>query len=295
MSKPQTILDLSECIKLARELDILGDYEKALSKYQTALNLVTQRKSEVSDSSLKENWSQVETLINNEIKMTQDALKFARTFQNSDETRLERAKQEEICNQNLKRINQEQNEIQYDPRWKRFGGMRPFEVWEKDEPEDPKERDPDVWSPPKVKPNQNQNRGFNRERAKAYDPKKAAGYGNVGKAPPGKGQNQKGKDTGKNNVKDENDPRKGKSIIKFLFSNFSLFKNIENDNIIEILSEIKKRRNNASSKNIQKILYEKKKVDQKKSDETHLEKEELPKFNNILLDDDIKENINIKK
>ena len=31
MSKPQTILDLSECIKLARELDILGDYEKALS------------------------------------------------------------------------------------------------------------------------------------------------------------------------------------------------------------------------------------------------------------------------
>ena len=55
MSKPQTILDFSECIKLARELDILGDYEKALSKYQTALNLVTQRKSEVSDSSLKEN------------------------------------------------------------------------------------------------------------------------------------------------------------------------------------------------------------------------------------------------
>ena len=213
MSKPQTILELNECIKLARELDILGDYEKALSKYQTALNLVIQKKSEVSDSSLKENWSQVEALINNEIKMTQDALKFARTFQNSDETRLERAKQEEIRNQNLRRINQEQNEIQYDPRWKRFGGMRPFEVWEKDEPEDPKERDPDVWSPPKVKPNQNQNRGFNRERAKAYDPKKAAGYGNVGKAPPGKGQNQKGKDTGKNNVKDENDPRKGKSAF----------------------------------------------------------------------------------
>ena len=152
MSKPQTILDLSECIKLARELDILGDYEKALSKYQTALNLVTQRKSEVSDSSLKENWSQVETLINNEIKMTQEALKFAQTFQNNDETRLERAKQEEIRNQNLMRNNQEQkNEIQYDPKWERFGGMRPFEIWEKDEPEDPKERDPDVWSPPKVK------------------------------------------------------------------------------------------------------------------------------------------------
>ena len=205
MSKPQTILDLSECIKLARELDILGDYEKALSKYQTALNLVTQRKSEVSDSSLKENWSQVETLINNEIKMTQEALKFAQTFQNNDETRLERAKQEETRNQNLMLNNQEQkNEIQYDPKWERFGGMRPFEIWEKDEPEDPKERDPDVWSPPKVKPN---NRGFNRGRLVNYDPKAAA------KAQAGKGQNPKGKDTGKNGGKEEKDPKKGKSAF----------------------------------------------------------------------------------
>jgi hypothetical protein len=186
MSKPQTILDLNECIKIARELDILGEYEKALTKYQTALNIITKRKSEVTDSSLKDKWSEVKTIINNEIKMTQDALKFARTFQNSYETRLERVKQEEIRNQNLKRINQEQkNEIQYDPRWKIFGGMRPFEVWEKDEPEDPKERDPDVWSPPKVNSN---NRGFNRERANNYDPKADQA---------GKGQNPKGKDTGK--------------------------------------------------------------------------------------------------
>ena len=63
--------------------------------------------------------------------------------------------------------------------------MRPFEVWEKDEPEDPKERDPDVWSPPKVNSN---NRGFNRERANNYDPKADQA---------GKGQNPKGKDTGK--------------------------------------------------------------------------------------------------
>ena len=205
MSKPQTILDLNECIKIARELDILGEYEKALSKYQTALNLVTQRKSEVSDSSLKEKWSQVETLINNEIKMTKEALKLAQIFQNSDETRLERAKLEEIRNQNLMQNNQEQNnEIQYDPKWKRFGGMRPFEVWEKDEPEDPKERDPDVWSPPKVKPN---NKGFNRGRLVNYDPNAAA------KAQAGKGQNPKGKDTGKKGGKEEKDPKKGKSAF----------------------------------------------------------------------------------
>ena len=108
MSKPQTILDLNECIKITRELDILGEYEKALTKYQTALNIITKRKSEVTDSSLKDKWSEVKTIINNEIKMTQDALKFARTFQNSYETRLERVKEEEIRNQNLKRINQEQ-------------------------------------------------------------------------------------------------------------------------------------------------------------------------------------------
>ena len=101
MSKPQTILELNECIKLARELDILGDYEKALSKYKTALNIVTQRKSEVTDLSLKDKWSQVENLIKNEIIMTHEALKIARTFQNSDETRLERARQEEMRNNQI--------------------------------------------------------------------------------------------------------------------------------------------------------------------------------------------------
>ena len=113
MSKTHTILDLNEYVKLARELDILGDYEKALSKYKTALNIVTQRKSEVTDLSLKDKWSQVENLIKNEIIMTHEALKIARTFQNSDETRLERARQEEMRNnQILMRDNEEpKNEI----------------------------------------------------------------------------------------------------------------------------------------------------------------------------------------
>ena len=98
MSKTHTILDLNEYVKLARELDILGDYEKALSKYKTALNIVTQRKSEVTDLSLKDKWSQVENLIKNEIVLSHEALKIARTFQNNDETRLERARQEEMTN-----------------------------------------------------------------------------------------------------------------------------------------------------------------------------------------------------
>ena len=217
MSKVHTVLDLSDYVKLARELAILGDYERSLSKYKTALNIVTQRKSEVTDLSLKDKWSQVENLIKNEIIMTHEALKIARTFQNSDETRLERARQEEMRNNQIlmrdyeepkNEIKQQKNE--YDPRWKRFGGMRPFEVWEKGEPEDKKERDPDVWSPPKVKPKNNQNRGFDRERAKNYNPKAGANYGNVGKAPAGgKGANSKGgNDKGK-----KDDPKSGKSAF----------------------------------------------------------------------------------
>ena len=57
----------------------------------------------------------------------------------------------------------------YDPRWKRFGGMKPFQVWEKGNADDLKKpyKDPDVWDPPPPKPKRdNINRGFNREKIK---------------------------------------------------------------------------------------------------------------------------------
>ena len=217
MSKSHTILDLNDYVKLARELDILGDYEKALSKYKTALNIVTQRKSEVSDLSLKDKWNQVENLIKNEIVMSHEALKIARTFQNSDETRLERARQEEMKNNQIlmRDYDQPKNEIKqrpqqndYDPRWKRFGGMKPFEVWEKGNPDDLKKpkKDPDVWSPPKIKPkNNNINRGFDRDRAKNYNPggnKKGPSSNKAG------ANNNKGNN---NNNNDKKDPKSGKS------------------------------------------------------------------------------------
>lgn len=101
MSRNHTILDLNDYVKLARELDILGDYEKALSKYKTALKIVTERKSQVKDLSLRDKWNQIENLIKNEIIMTHEALKIARTFQNDDESRLERARQEEMRNNQI--------------------------------------------------------------------------------------------------------------------------------------------------------------------------------------------------
>ena len=120
--------------------------------------------------------------------------------------------------------------------------------------------------------------------------------------------------------------KKGNNIIKFLFSNYSLYSNKDGageENLLKKLVEIKQKNHNnfskikkfnKSSTNIfrntsnnfknilfkkNSVIYEKKKpFDKKRNVETHLEKEELPKFNqNIQIqqasDDDIEDNINI--
>ena len=222
MSRNHTILDLNDYVKLARELDILGDYEKALSKYKTALKIVTERKSQVKDLSLRDKWNQIENLIKNEIIMTHEALKIARTFQNDDESRLERARQEEMRNNQIlmrdyqpeqprEEIKKTPNKKEYDPRWERFGGIKPFDVWKKgnnpDELKKPK-RDPNSVFTPQNK-QKNQNQGFNRERAKNYN-NGGKGYGgNFNKAPPK--ANPKGND--KNNNDKQPDPKIGKSAF----------------------------------------------------------------------------------
>ena len=222
MSRNHTILDLNDYVKLARELDILGDYEKALSKYKTALKIVTERKSQVKDLSLRDKWNQIENLIKNEIIMTHEALKIARTFQNDDESRLERARQEEMRNNQIlmrdyqpeqprEEIKKTPNKKEYDPRWERFGGIKPFDVWKKgnnpDELKKPK-RDPNSVFTPQNK-QKNQNQGFNRERAKNYN-NGGKGYGgNFNKAPPK--ANPKGND--KNNNDKQPDPKNGKSAF----------------------------------------------------------------------------------
>ena len=222
MSRTHTVLDLSDYVKLARELAILGDYERSLSKYKTALNIVIARKGEVTDISLKDKWNSVENLISNEIMMIHEALKVARAFKNDDESRLQRAREEEKRNNAIlmrdydqppmneqKQNNKGQND--YDPRWKRFGGMKPFQVWEKGNADELKKpyKDPDVWDPPPPKPKRdNQNRGFNRERALNYN---NGGRGpNFGKGRAGsKGPQSKG---GKDSKGDEKkDPKQGKS------------------------------------------------------------------------------------
>jgi len=225
MSKNHTILDLNDYVKLARELDILGDYEKALSKYKTALKIVTERKAQVKDLSLKDKWNQIENLIKNEILMTHEALKIARTFKNDDESRLERAREEERRNNQIlmrdynptpQPVKNEKNQKidnnnEYDPRWERFGGIKPFEVWKKGNPNELKKprRDPNsVFTPQNKKNFNNQNQGFNRERAKNYN-NGGRGYGgNVGKG--GKNNNI---NNNKNDKNKQPDPKSGKSAF----------------------------------------------------------------------------------
>ena len=158
MSKSHTILELNDYVKLARELTILGNYEIALSKYQTALNIVTQRKSEIAQLSLKDKWSQVENIIKNEIIMIHEALKIAQTFQNTDETRLELAKKEEMLKYEEPKNEIKQQKSDYEPRNKKIYLMKLFETWEKSEKEDSKKIDPDIWPSTKVKPKNSQNR-----------------------------------------------------------------------------------------------------------------------------------------
>ena len=214
MSKSHTILELNNYVKLARELTILGDYENAITKYQTSLNIVTQRKSEVAELSLKDMWSQVENIIKNEIIMVQEALKIAQTFQNTDETRLELAKQEEMLKYEEPKNEIKQQKNDYEPRSKKLCLMKLFETWENSEPEDSKKMDPDILPSTKVKPKNSQNRGSIPKGTKDYNPKTNINCESEEKVISGKDSNSKGKnDKGKEKGKEEKDPKSEKSAF----------------------------------------------------------------------------------
>ena len=216
MSKSHTILELNDYVKLARELTILGNYEIALSKYQTALNIVTQRKSEIAQLSLKDKWSQVENIIKNEIIMIHEALKIAQTFQNTDETRLELAKKEEMLKYEEPKNEIKQQKSDYEPTNKKICLMKLFETWEKSEKEDPKEIDPDIWPSTKVKPKNSQNRGFIHEGAKDYNQKENKKCESGEKAISGKDSNSKGKKPkGKKGGKDKTPPKNAKTAFYY--------------------------------------------------------------------------------
>ena len=231
MKKIHTILDLSNYVKVAREYAVLGNYEKSLSKYKTALNIVEYRKKEVKDPSLKDRWTTTENLIKNEIIMVHKAFEVASTFKSDEENRLKRLKEEEEeSNKILMRdfdsdkSNQSNannnNEQKYNPRWARFGGKEPFQVWKDGSADDLKKPNNNNFNqnqnnqrkPSKPVYNQEQKNKINDIKQRQANIRKdySKGIGHGQGYGPGKVNAPQGKG-GQNNKKGEKDPREGKS------------------------------------------------------------------------------------
>ena len=167
MDKNYTIMDLSRYVKVARELAILGNYEKSLSKYKTALNIIQSRLGEISDNYLKDKWKGTEDTLKNEVMLVYKAYEIAKRFENSEEERRRRQREEEEENNKIlmrdyrpdKKKEDENGEYYIDEkgekfykRWAHFGGRPPFGYV--NDPNDPNnvrhkpKKDPDVWDPP---------------------------------------------------------------------------------------------------------------------------------------------------
>ena len=166
-NKNYTILDLSRYVKVARELAILGNYEKSLSKYKTALNIIQARLGEISENYLKDKWKGTEDTLKNEVMLVYKAYEIAKRFENSEEERRRRQREEEEENNKIlmrdykpdKKKEDENGEYYIDEkgekfykRWAHFGGRPPFGYV--NDPNDPNnvrhkpKKDPDVWDPP---------------------------------------------------------------------------------------------------------------------------------------------------
>ena len=83
MSDRYTFLDISKIIKSAREQSILGQYEKALNKFEIAIPLIEARIVELSnDTLLQEKWKNAEKCLKEEMEEIQDIMKSCDVFKN---------------------------------------------------------------------------------------------------------------------------------------------------------------------------------------------------------------------
>ena len=244
-------MDLNRYVKVARELAILGNYEKSLGKYKTALNIISERLTEISDNYLKDKWKGTEDTLKNEVMLVYNAYEIAKKFENSEEERRRREREEEEENNKIlmrdykpdKKKEDENGEYYIDEngekfykRWAHFGGKPPFGYV--NNPNDPNnirhkpKKDPDVWDPPDdykkpkkvVKPvNNNYNKpsynkpssNYNRPGSQANNNRVNNNYNNnynKGKNPPPSNKNQPSQ-PGKDKKDGEKDPRDGKSAF----------------------------------------------------------------------------------
>ncbi len=129
-----SIANLPNYIKAARELSILGGYQKSLGIYKKIFHIIDEHIPEIeSDNNIKEEWDKTKEKLKIECSYILRAYQNCRIFQTDIIDEEKKKKEEEIYNNNIlmrdnRRIikNESSKVNENSKRWEHFGGQPPF-------------------------------------------------------------------------------------------------------------------------------------------------------------------------
>ena len=135
MENSASIENLPKYIKAARELSLLGGYQKSLETYKKILQIIEARMNEISnDNYLLDKWRNTKEKIKNECALILRAYKNCKIFQSDVEKEEKKKIEEEKYNNNI--LMRDNNKKIYksvkhqnadnNKRWEHFGGKPPF-------------------------------------------------------------------------------------------------------------------------------------------------------------------------
>ena len=146
-----SIDNLPQYIKAARDLSLLGGYQKSLETYKKIFQIIEARINEISnDNYLLEKWKETKEQLKKECSLILSAYQHCKTFQLDDAREEMKKKEEEKLNNNLlmrdnKKIYKSEKNINNNnsKRWEHFGGKPPFSYL-KEKQEKEKENDTNI-------------------------------------------------------------------------------------------------------------------------------------------------------
>ena len=165
----KSIMDLTNYIKAAREVSLLGGYKKSLEIYKKIFHIIDKRMHEVStDNYLIDKWRDTKEKLKKECALIFEAYNYCQIFSKEFPDQ-QNYKEEYKYNNNYNYNQQNKKPINNDPnRWAHFGGKAPFSyIREKNIREEeqfinnyvvekkmniPNYKDPDVWTSPEEDP-----------------------------------------------------------------------------------------------------------------------------------------------
>ena len=135
-----SISNLPNYIKAARELSILGAYQKSLMTYKKIFQIIEIRMKEIpKEEEILEKWKETKHKLKNECALILEAYQNCKIFQ-IDEAKEEKKRIEEekynnnfLLRDNVKKINKDEGtkNNRYNKRWEHFGGKPPFSYLKK--------------------------------------------------------------------------------------------------------------------------------------------------------------------